>query len=172
MFISPLNYTFIADDDFLKNVMQLDEVAMIGYPDGIWDKVNNQPIFRRGVFATKPGLKYNGKREFVIDMPVYGGSSGSPVLIASDGPWVDRSHGHSLMTHAPTKLMGIVYKTFVHNDLGQLVAVPIPTVANDQVNAAMVRVPNNLGLVISASRLLEMEDAFTLRWGVKTNLVK
>ena len=172
LFISPLNYTFIADEDFLKNVTQLDEVAMIGYPDGIWDMVNNQPIFRKGVFATKPGLKYNGRREFVIDMPVYGGSSGSPVLIASDGPWVDRSHGHSLRTHAPTKLMGIVYKTFVHNDLGQLVAVPIPTVANDQTKAAIVRVPNNLGLVITASRLLEMEDEFTLRWGVKTNLAK
>lgn len=169
LFISPLNYTFIADDDFLKNVMQLDEVAMIGYPDGIWDKVNNQPIFRKGVFATKPGLKYNGKREFVIDMPVYGGSSGSPVLIASDGPWVDRSHGHSLLTHAPTKLMGVVYKTFIHNDLGKLVAVPIPTVSNDRANAAIVKVPNNLGLVISASRLLEMEDEFTRMWGVKSD---
>lgn len=165
LFISPLNHTFVADDVFLQNITQLDDVVMIGYPDGIWDQVNNQPIFRKGVFATKPDKKYNGKREFVIDMPVYGGSSGSPVLIASDGPWVDRSHGHSLMTRAPTKIVGIVYKTFVHNDLGQLIAVPIPTVAADRNNAALIRVPNNLGLVISASRLLEMEDLFTSLWG-------
>lgn len=168
LFMSSLNHTFVADNEFLRHVTQLDEVAMIGYPDGIWDKVNNQPIFRKGVFATKPGLNYNGKREFIIDMPVYGGSSGSPVLIASDGPWVDRSHGHSLLTHAPTKLMGVVYKTFIHNDLGKLVAVPIPTVSNDRANAAIVKVPNNLGLVISASRLLEMEDEFTRMWGVKS----
>ena len=167
LFTSPLDYSLVADDEFLKNVTQLDDVAMIGYPDGIWDKKNNQPIFRKGVFATRPSREYNGKREFVIDMPVYGGSSGSPVLIASDGPWVDRSHGHSLLTHAPTKLVGIVYKTFIHNDLGKLVAVPIPTSANDQNNAALVRVPNNLGLVISASRLLEMEDMFTTLFGVK-----
>ena len=167
VFISPLDSSLVADAEFLKNVTQLDDVAMIGYPDGIWDKKNNQPIFRKGVFATRPSRDYNGKKEFIIDMPVYGGSSGSPVLIASDGPWVDRSHGHSLLTHAPTKLVGIVYKTFIHNDLGKLVAVPIPTAANDQNNAALVRVPNNLGLVISASRLLEMEDMFTTLFGVK-----
>lgn len=166
LFIAPMDHSLVADDGFLQNVTQLDDVAMIGYPDGIWDVVNNQPIFRKGVFATRPSRAYNGKREFVIDMPVYGGSSGSPVLIASDGPWVDRLN-NSLRTSAPTKLVGIVYKTFVHNDLGKLISVPIPAVATDQNNAAMVRVPNNLGLVISASRLLEMEDMFTDMWGMK-----
>jgi hypothetical protein len=164
--MAPMDYSLVADDAFLQNVTQLDDVAMIGYPDGIWDVVNNQPIFRKGVFATRPNRLYNGKREFIIDMPVYGGSSGSPVLIASDGPWVDRLN-NALKTHAPTRLVGVVYKTFIHNDLGKLIAVPIPTVATDENNAAIVRVPNNLGLVISASRLLEMEDMFTDMWGLK-----
>ena len=166
LFIVPADYSLVADDAFLQNVTQLDDVAMIGYPDGVWDAVNNQPIFRKGVIATRPSKSYNGKREFIIDMPVYGGSSGSPILIASDGPWKDRSN-NALRTAAPTKLVGVVYKTFIHNDLGKLISVPIPTLATDENNAAIVRVPNNLGLVISASRLLEMEAMFTDMLGIK-----
>lgn len=164
--IAPLTGSMVADENFLQSVTQLDDVAMIGYPDGVWDRANNQPIFRKGVFATRPSRPYNGKREFLIDMPVYNGSSGSPVLIASDGPWLDRSRG-TLLTRGPTKLVGIVYQTFIHNAEGRLVAVPIPVAANDQNMAAITRVPNNLGLVISASRLLEMEDMLTEAFGRK-----
>ena len=163
LFIMSLNRSHIAKPDFLKNVTQLDDVVMIGYPDGIWDSVNNQPIFRKGVFATKPNVNYNGKREFIIDMPVYGGSSGSPVLIASDSPRFDRSRGNALVVaNAPmVVLVGVVYATFLHGEFGRLEAVPIPTLSSQTGIFTHISLPNNLGLVISASRLLEMEDMFT-----------
>lgn len=53
---------------------------MIGYPVGLMDEVNLQPIFRRGVYATNPSLDYMGRKEFLLDIPNNGGSSGSPVF--------------------------------------------------------------------------------------------
>lgn len=52
---------------------------MVGYPDGIWDEFNNQPIVRRGITATHPKNDFNGKGEFLIDAVCFPGSSGSPV---------------------------------------------------------------------------------------------
>ena len=166
LFISPLDSSFIPSKDALANISQLDDVAMIGYPDGIWDEKNNQPIFRKGVFATSPSKDYNGQKEFVIDMPVYGGSSGSPVLIASDNPFTpQRGNGGIVMNQRwQLKLMGIVYKTFIHNDVGRLVPILIPTGAQ-VLPAAQMRIPNNLGLVINSSRIKELEEHIVRSWG-------
>ena len=163
VFTMPLTTSMVADEKYLESVTQLDDVVMIGYPDGLWDEVNNQPIFRKGVFATRPNKNYNGHREFVIDMPVYNGSSGSPVLIANDQIRFDRSTRSAVLPSGHVKLVGIVYKTFLHNQNGKIVPVQIPTVLQQQDAAAIIpvptmQIPNNLGLVISASRMLELED--------------
>lgn len=70
----------MAGDDFYAKERQLDQVVMIGYPVGLMDEVNLQPIFRRGVYATNPSLDYMGRKEFLLDIPNNGGSSGSPVF--------------------------------------------------------------------------------------------
>ena len=41
---------------------------MIGYPNGLWDKVNGLPFFKRGMTATHPYINYNGREEFVMDI--------------------------------------------------------------------------------------------------------
>ena len=157
--ITPFSREFIPDAEYLSGITQLDDVAMIGYPNGIWDEVNNQPIFRKGSLATRPNKNYKGKREFVIDMPVYGGSSGSPVLLATDMPHIDRIK-HSMQYHGRVKLLGVVSKTFLHTTTGDIKAVPITTLNSHGTNyTAQVSVPNNLGIVINASRILEIEDS-------------
>lgn len=162
-FLRSLSSSQIATDKSLAEVSQLDEATMIGYPDGLWDEVNNQPIFRKGSFATNPSLDYNGQREFVVDIPVYGGSSGSPILVVHDGAWLGRN---GLMIGArgtgEVQLVGIVFATFLHDALGKIVSVPIQDVSNEQrVRVPYVQIPNNLGLAIKASRLLELEEALS-----------
>ena len=181
-FFFALNSSFIADDEYLKSVTQTDEVIMIGYPGGLWDNVNNQPIFRKGVLATSPSKKFQGRREFLIDMPVYCGSSGSPVLLYSEGVYFDRERGvggHGLIAGSRLKLLGINYATYTATVTGQIVPIPIPTVmesgaemtdsenggiattAEQRVSlAAKMGVPNNLGIIIQASRLKEIEEMF------------
>jgi len=33
-----------------------EQIVMVGYPIGIWDEVNNFPVFRRGIMASHPAL--------------------------------------------------------------------------------------------------------------------
>lgn len=176
-FFFPLNSSFIPDDEYLKSVTQTDEVIMIGYPGGLWDNVNNQPIFRKGILATSPSKNFGGRREFLIDMPVYWGSSGSPVLLFSDGMYFDRK-SRSGMLGGRVKLLGVNYATITSTVSGKVIPVPVPTVVEDVVPAgnatdaqsnnvaprfsleAKMGVPNNIGIIIHASRLKEFEEMF------------
>lgn len=176
-FFFSLNSSFIPDDEYLKSVTQTDEVIMIGYPGGLWDNVNNQPIFRKGILATNPSKNFGGRREFLIDMPVYWGSSGSPVLLFSDGMYFDRK-SRSGMLGGRVKLLGVNYATITSTVSGKVIPVPVPTVVEDVVPAgnatdgqsnnvaprfsleAKMGVPNNIGIIIHASRLKEFEEMF------------
>lgn len=176
-FFFPLNSSFIPDDEYLKSVTQTDEVIMIGYPGGLWDNVNNQPIFRKGILATSPSKNFDGRKEFLIDMPVYWGSSGSPVLLFSEGMYFDRERGRGILG-GRVKLLGINYATITSTVSGKVVPVPVPTVVEDVVQAdntangqsnnvpprfsleAKMGVPNNIGIIIHASRLKEIEEMF------------
>ena len=176
-FFFALNSSFIADDEYLKSITQTDEVIMIGYPGGLWDDVNNQPIFRKGILATSPRKNFQGRREFLIDMPVYWGSSGSPVLLFSDGMYFDRNSG-SGMLGGRVKLLGINYATITNTVTGKVVPVPVPTVVESEPDTlsatnsqvpnttqrfsleAKMGIPNNIGIIIQASRLKEIEEMF------------
>ena len=150
IFCTPFDTSMIPSDEFFRSLTQLDEVAMIGYPNGLWDHVNNQPIFRKGAIATRPSINYNGNREFLVDMSVFPGSSGSPILLVSEGPFYDRQHGVS-MSGTRLALLGVNHATHLNNVIGDVF-----------VQTAGVRTfhqqPNNLGIIIHGSRLKEMED--------------
>jgi hypothetical protein len=45
----------------------VEDILMIGYPNGLWDSTNNLPIFRKGITATHPAVDFRGAPEFVID---------------------------------------------------------------------------------------------------------
>lgn len=154
--ISWLPLDIIAKDSDYTGMLQLDEVIMIGYPDGISDKVNNQPIFRRGSFATNPSLDYDGKKEFVVDIAAYNGSSGSPVFVKYEASRFDRDKRAIVIQEHPTvKLVGVLYGGFLHNANGTIVPVQIPT---SVVPVPVTAIPNNLGIVIKAERIMELEE--------------
>ena len=179
-YIAPMNSFYIPDDDYMKSITQTDEVIMIGYPGGLRDEVNNQPIFRKGILATSPSKNFQGDREFLIDMPVYWGSSGSPVLLFSEAAYLDRgSQQQGIHLSGRLKLIGINYGTFTNTVTGKVVPVPIPTVVEDEIMqtddsvdenpnprqqrfklVAKTGIPNNIGIIIHASRLKEMEEMF------------
>ena len=159
IYFIPYAKDFIPSAEELTSVTQLDDVAMIGYPNGLWDVVNNQPIFRKGSLATRPNKNYMGRREFLIDMPVYGGSSGSPILLINDTPFYNRAT-QKLDPHNRIRLLGVNYATHVHSATGTVEVVPIASLNTQSTNyMTRVRVPNNLGIVINSSRILEIEDS-------------
>jgi hypothetical protein len=71
----------------------IEEVFMVGYPKGFYDSLNNLPIVRKGITATPLFLNYNKQDQFLLDIPIYPGSSGSPVVIFNNGVYVDKKSG-------------------------------------------------------------------------------
>lgn len=156
--IAPLPLSVVAGYDDLKSYRQLDEVVMIGYPDGYIDDYNNQPIFRKGVIATDPVKDYKHKKDFLVDIAVYPGSSGSPILVLREGVYFDRNTQSAMVSNGggTCQLIGVLYAGHMHDVTGHPVPVPIPTA----VTRSQPWVPNNLGIVIKAERIKELERLF------------
>ncbi|MDQ1831350.1 S1 family peptidase [Massilia scottii] len=149
-----LNKKSLAGPDLLESLSPMEEIVMIGYPNGIWDQFHNLPIIRKGITATHPKLRLNGKPEFLIDAACFPGSSGSPVFLANIGTYLaldGRVHGGVRMA-----LLGTLYAGPQHTTTGEIMVVDIPT---DTKQIAIGGIPNNLGYVIHASELLALEDA-------------
>lgn len=153
-FYITLDKSLIPTHEELEDLGALEDVIMIGYPNGIWDPANNMPIIRRGATATHPNLNYEGRREFMIDAACFPGSSGSPVFLYNNGSWANRAGG-MIMGGIRVKLLGLLYAGPQHTASGEVRIVNVPT---QQRAIAISTIPNNLGLVIKASRLLEMDD--------------
>ena len=132
-----------------EQLLAIEDVIMAGYPLGIWDETNNLPIIRKGITATAPYRDYNGKGEFVIDMAIFPGSSGSPVCLYNAGSYETKD---GLRSGSRLKLLGILYSTAMFNAKGDIVVENAPTAAQLRSSAA---VPCNLGFVIKSSSILD-----------------
>jgi hypothetical protein len=153
---TPLDMSLVPTDQELAQLTPLEEVLMIGYPNGIWDSRNNMPILRRGVTATHPAVEYDGRREFMIDAACFPGSSGSPVMLYNTGGYYLPDGGFAL-GGTRIKLLGVLYAGLQYTVTGELQIVAVPTPQDIQ---AVSRIPNNLGVVIQSSRLRYFEEQF------------
>lgn len=147
-----LNKEIAATDSTFSDLLPLEEVTMIGYPNGIWDSENNGSIARRGIIATIPENDYLGKKEFVVDMACFPGSSGSPVYLANFGSYADRNGSITMGTRI--KLLGVLYAGPQHTASGEIVLTPVPT---NNKPMSLTSMPNNLGYVIKATELDALE---------------
>lgn len=156
LFYIPLDMSLIPSKSQLEDLSAMEDIVMIGYPNGIWDEVNNKPIFRKGVTATHPQYDYNGKKEFMIDIACFPGSSGSPVFILNEGGYRDKK-GNMYMGRSRVLLMGTLYAGPQHTAKGEIKIIDVPVV---QKPVSISTVPNNLGLVIKSDRIKELEKLF------------
>lgn len=58
----PLSLELLPTDKQIQDMGCMDEVTMVGYPNGIWDEANNLPIVRRGITATPYRYDYQGQK--------------------------------------------------------------------------------------------------------------
>lgn len=146
----PLRISSIPDKETWDQMSGIEEVIMIGYPKGVWDSANNAPVIRQGLTATDPKLDYLNKKEFLVDIPVFPGSSGSPVLIYNRGAFVD--FDDELKFGNRINLIGIAYGSIDFFQKGEIKIENIPTEIESN-----VKMPLNLAVVIKAERLREIE---------------
>lgn len=155
-FYVSLDKSLLLTKEELEDLVLMEDVVMVGYPNGIWDQKNNMPIFRKGITATHPNIDWNGKPEFLIDAACFPGSSGSPVFLFNQGGFSTKSKG-LVIGPSRVKLLGALYAGPQHTVSGEIKVIQVPT---QNVAVPISTIPNNLGMVIKASELEAFEEIF------------
>lgn len=151
-FFPGLNESMIPSEEIVKSLSSIENVIMIGYPNGIWDQENNVPIVRRGITATSFRVDFKGKKEFLIDCACFPGSSGSPIFLLDEG--VHRDQSGQIVFSARFHFLGILWGGPQFSSHGDLVAVPVPT-KNQLITIS--NIPMNLGFCIKSNLLMDFE---------------
>ncbi|MEW6542830.1 MAG: serine protease [Nitrospirota bacterium] len=125
LFYIALNASVTATPALFAELTALEDIAMIGYPTGIWDSKNNMPIIRRGITATPSNQDYEGRPEFMIDAACFPGSSGSPVFLYNVGSYASRDG--ATVIGSRIALLGILYAGPQFTAEGDLEIVTVPT---------------------------------------------
>ncbi|MDA0146704.1 serine protease [Vibrio sp. RW] len=154
LFYVPLQTDLIPSDEDRATYSSMEDIVMIGYPNGIWDATNNLPVIRKGITATHPHVAWNGKNEFLTDVASFPGSSGSPVFLANIGGYID-NRGNTYMGSHRIKLLGIHYAGAMHTASGQIEIVTAPT---SNVPIPITQIPNNIGVAINSIEILGLEN--------------
>jgi hypothetical protein len=146
-----LDETLIPTQAQLEELNPIEKIIMIGYPNGLWDFVNNKPIFRNGFTATHPAMNYCGKQEFLIDAACFPGSSGSPVLLFEPTSHAPKNGG--LVLSPRVYLLGLLFAGPQYTADGEIKIVDVPT-TQKPISSTPLMI--NLGFVLKAERILEL----------------
>jgi len=155
-FFASLDKTLIPSSEDIEDMIGLESVTMVGYPNGLWDSTNNLPIFRRGVLATDYKRDWNGRKEFLIDAACFPGSSGSPVMLADLSGYQTKKG--TFMGASRIRLLGVLYAGPQHTVEGDVRVITVPT---QQKSISLAGIPNNLGIIIKSEELLAFESMFS-----------
>lgn len=147
---APITMDMLPEQDDWQYFDAIEEITMVGCPNGIMDNTNNFPIVRKGITATSPSVLYEGKPEFMIDMACFPGSSGSPVFLYNSQGYLDRRTNTYKMGMPRLKLLGVLYSGPYVTNTGQII---LAKTASFRVSSMM-----HLGQVIRSSELKVLEQ--------------
>lgn len=133
----------------------IEDVVFVGYPNGIWDSKNFTPIVRKGTTATPIAIIYEGKKKFLIDASVFGGSSGSPVFIYQSGTYGTKNGPAKVGTKF--FFVGVVAAVYFKTAANDIISLPIPTRTK---NVVVDREMIDLGIVFKAETVVEAIEVF------------
>ena len=149
IYVQCLHNDYIPSCDDIKNLSSIEDIIMAGYPNNISDTENNFPIVRKGITATPLSSNYKGQKVFLIDMAIYGGSSGSPVFLITEGSWMNNGE---MKFGVRFFLLGVLYAGHIRNSEHMLQIKKVPTY-----NGPYIKIEEmlNLGLCIKSEIIEE-----------------
>lgn len=155
-FHCPLSEDIVATDDKLNQLSALEEVTMVGYPQGLCDEAHGLPIFRKRYTASHPAIDFNGEPIGLMDIAGLWGSSGSPIFIYNQSGYSDRL-GNTYLGTGRTIFLGIQYAIPTYTAEGKIEVKVIPT---DMTPVPVVKMlqPMNPAYYIKAKEILWFKD--------------
>jgi len=151
---SAVGRSIVPSAEQIRELSAAHPVFVVGYPNGVYDQANNLPVIRRGTTAVAPWIDYQGNRDFLLDVAVFGGSSGSPVFVLDEGVVMGRQ-GLSLGGRR-LFFLGVLKAGHYRTELGSIVQVPAPVVTSQ---VAQIHQMINLAVCVKAVSVLELVDA-------------
>jgi hypothetical protein len=163
-FFRALDPSIVRSNTQLKELNAVEDILMVGYPNGLWDAANNFPLLRRGITASHPAVDFDvdGVATTVVDIASFPGSSGSPVFIYNAGTYSDKRGGTIIGTRII--LLGILFSGPTFQSDGSIVIKNIPT-AN--VPVPQITMMMNLGYIIKANELADLGSAIFTKYNIK-----
>lgn len=155
VFYIAIDETILTSQKMLEELSALEELVMVGYPIGLWDKNNNFPIFRKGYTASHPAIDFNESGIGLVDMACFPGSSGSPIYILNEGGYKDKV-GNLNWGQSRIIFIGTLFSGPIYDATGKLVVTDIPT--SNQVVESHTGIMVNLGYYIKSSEILEFKN--------------
>lgn len=129
-----------------NNFNHIEEIYMVGYPNALISCDINYPIVRKGITATGLCDTLNNEDVFIIDIPVYGGSSGSPIYYIAEDDKV--------------KLVGIISEKYYEKNY----VYEIKDNSTEENKNNFVKVPNGLGYAIKSNAILDLINKLHGNW--------
>lgn len=155
IFYIPITIDLIPQDEQVQDLNAIEEIIMVGYPIGLMDEYNNKPIIRRGITATHLKKDYQGKKEFLVDMACFPGSSGSPIFILNQTMYTTKNN---FVVGPRFLFVGVLYGGPQYTATGDVI------ISNEAIRpVSVLHIPTNLGIAIKASRILDFEKLFESR---------
>jgi hypothetical protein len=154
IFYIPFTEEFIWDDAKLGDLQAVEDILMVGYPIGLFDKKHNLPLFRKGITATHPAMNFNDESIGIIDCACFPGSSGSPIVLFNDNGYTDKN-GTNHIAAKRFALLGLLFSGPIYDAQGNIVIKEIPT---QQKIIANTPIMVNLGYYIKAKEILKLKE--------------
>ena len=160
-FFSVVDAKLLPENSPFGDLNALERILFVGYPNGVYDAINNLPVIRSGITATPPVVDYEGRPRFLIDASVFPGSSGSPIFAYDRGAWLS---GTSKWTVGSERVvfLGVLASVLYRELDGSLEFRDIPTATQAvPVNKEMI----DLGVAHKAVTVVETIEAEVRRLG-------
>lgn len=158
---TPLDKSLIkSDSELAQELGAVEEVLMTGYPNGLWDSINNLPLIRKGVTAYHPALNFENLPIGVIDMACFPGSSGSPILIVNQGGYAAKTGEFCIGTRVI--FLGLLY---AGPQIINEVTLEIKEIPTNAESVPITKLMMHLGYYVKAKEVLNFEQYIKNRHG-------
>jgi hypothetical protein len=147
-FVVTFGESDIPKQDLIDDLTAIEDVLMISCQMDFWDITNNFPVIRKCLTATPLYLNYEGRPQFLLDIPICPCSSGSPVILFNQGSYNSRRVGRTVGSRMA--LLGIKVQSINTQITGDVNATNAHTTTTKSV-------PVNIDVVIKSSELLSFK---------------
>ncbi|MGC1933268.1 MAG: serine protease [Candidatus Nitrosopolaris sp.] len=155
VYYTSISSSTIPQNEEWEKFIVLEQILVIGYPNALMDTVNNLSIFRKGTTASHPNIPFEGRNEFLVDVGVFPGSSGSPVFLLNK-EFYEKSRE---LKEGPERgrLLGIISSGPMFTAEGIIIENEPQTEAFVTGQLAMSRIPMDIGIAIKSTKLLDFK---------------